>query len=311
MRKKELELHLADGQQCPDLGPIEKHLWALATERELPFGAVAQCAVRHEEFAPALRAVLARAAAGEALSEDEERLLFRGVFILGGARDSQACAPLLRLLQRPPEEVEYLLGDAITEDLSKIVTGVFDGNAEALFGVIADRSPDGFTRDALLGAATFLAFEGRIEGARMRQFLENFHKDRPAPDQDVVWVAWAMAVALLGLRELAPLVHHAFAEERIDMTFITPQDFEQALAEAERAPDDVSRFRKDNLGYIADSLGSLQQYPDEPFESLDQWEAEEHRYLPRQPITNPLRHVGRNDPCPCGSGKKAKKCCLG
>nr|WP_287260507.1 SEC-C metal-binding domain-containing protein [Mesorhizobium sp.] len=28
------------------------------------------------------------------------------------------------------------------------------------------------------------------------------------------------------------------------------------------------------------------------------------------PVTNPLRHVGRNDPCPCGSGKKAKKCCL-
>jgi uncharacterized protein YecA (UPF0149 family) len=25
---------------------------------------------------------------------------------------------------------------------------------------------------------------------------------------------------------------------------------------------------------------------------------------------NPLKHVGRNDPCPCGSGKKFKKCCL-
>jgi uncharacterized protein YecA (UPF0149 family) len=25
---------------------------------------------------------------------------------------------------------------------------------------------------------------------------------------------------------------------------------------------------------------------------------------------NPMRHVGRNDPCPCGSGKKAKRCCL-
>ncbi len=23
------------------------------------------------------------------------------------------------------------------------------------------------------------------------------------------------------------------------------------------------------------------------------------------------RRVGRNDPCPCGSGKKFKKCCLG
>jgi len=29
------------------------------------------------------------------------------------------------------------------------------------------------------------------------------------------------------------------------------------------------------------------------------------------PVHNPLRHVGRNDPCPCGSGKKFKKCCLG
>jgi uncharacterized protein len=25
---------------------------------------------------------------------------------------------------------------------------------------------------------------------------------------------------------------------------------------------------------------------------------------------SPDRHVGRNDPCPCGSGKKYKKCCL-
>jgi uncharacterized protein YecA (UPF0149 family) len=25
---------------------------------------------------------------------------------------------------------------------------------------------------------------------------------------------------------------------------------------------------------------------------------------------NPLKNVGRNDPCPCGSGKKYKKCCL-
>ena len=28
------------------------------------------------------------------------------------------------------------------------------------------------------------------------------------------------------------------------------------------------------------------------------------------PYVNPLRDVGRNDPCPCGSGKKYKKCCL-
>ena len=33
-----------------------------------------------------------------------------------------------------------------------------------------------------------------------------------------------------------------------------------------------------------------------------------------EPHNNPFRHKqklpGRNDPCPCGSGKKYKKCCL-
>jgi hypothetical protein len=30
----------------------------------------------------------------------------------------------------------------------------------------------------------------------------------------------------------------------------------------------------------------------------------------QKPQTNPRRHCGRNAPCPCGSGRKYKKCCL-
>jgi preprotein translocase subunit SecA len=30
-----------------------------------------------------------------------------------------------------------------------------------------------------------------------------------------------------------------------------------------------------------------------------------------EPIRNRGRKVGRNDPCPCGSGKKYKRCCMG
>jgi uncharacterized protein YecA (UPF0149 family) len=29
-----------------------------------------------------------------------------------------------------------------------------------------------------------------------------------------------------------------------------------------------------------------------------------------RPASNPFKAVGRNDPCPCGSGRKFKKCCL-
>ncbi len=33
-------------------------------------------------------------------------------------------------------------------------------------------------------------------------------------------------------------------------------------------------------------------------------------YLPILPIKNAVEKIGRNEPCPCGSGKKYKKCCL-
>ena len=32
--------------------------------------------------------------------------------------------------------------------------------------------------------------------------------------------------------------------------------------------------------------------------------------VPQAPILRVERRVGRNDPCPCGSGKKFKKCCV-
>jgi uncharacterized protein YecA (UPF0149 family) len=33
-----------------------------------------------------------------------------------------------------------------------------------------------------------------------------------------------------------------------------------------------------------------------------------HDHEPQQPIRRAEPKVGRNDPCPCGSGKKYKKC---
>jgi len=40
-------------------------------------------------------------------------------------------------------------------------------------------------------------------------------------------------------------------------------------------------------------------------------EDDHDRRFPTQPIVNTGPKVERNDPCPCGSGKKYKKCCLG
>jgi uncharacterized protein len=312
MKKEELEAILGSGENTPDLGPIEEYLHAVATERKLPDFAVGMCTLRIEEAAPKLRAVLLRAADDEVLSDDESLLLFRGLHILGGARDRQACQPLLRLLRRPFDEVIALLGDTVIESLAQIVTGVFDDDADALFALIIDRSIDGFIRDALFGAATFLAWERRIQRDQYRGFLVRFHEERPAEDGDQAWAGWLQAIALLGLRDLAPLVESAVREDRIPEQWVDHPPFEEDLAEAEHAPDDIDRFTQSKLGYIEDVLVSLDWARDS--EDIFDEDGEEAPWTdfayPSEPVRNPWRHVGRNDPCPCGSGKKAKKCCL-
>ncbi|HEY5723530.1 MAG TPA: DUF1186 domain-containing protein [Allosphingosinicella sp.] len=293
-------------------GPIEDHLDALAASRpELPIVALGVCTALIDESGPPLRALLDRAAAGEALSGDERRMLFAGVHILGAARDPKAGESLLRLLRRPIGEIDGLLGDAVTETLPRIAVGVFDGDSKALFDVVADRSGDEYVRDALIGAATFLTWEGRIGLDEMRTFLERFHRERLADDEDFVWCGWEQAIVLLGLRDLAPLVREAWAEGRVLEEMADADLFDSSLAEAERAPADGERFRRARLGYIEDIVQALDwcAWYDDSDEADPAWdEDEEEGWL--EPVVNPLRHVGRNDPCPCGSGKKFKKCCI-
>jgi SEC-C motif-containing protein len=48
------------------------------------------------------------------------------------------------------------------------------------------------------------------------------------------------------------------------------------------------------------------------FERVDgQWYFAEGEMLRSRPFVREEPKVGRNDPCPCGSGKKFKKCCAG
>lgn len=308
MKKDELSALLG----VQDIGPIQMHLDALAHQRKLPALAVSMCAARMEEGRPVLRALLVKAADGTLGSENEMRLAFRGLVLLGAARDKESWPILLRLLRRPGEEIEALFGDAIHECLARVVTGMFDGDSEALFDLIADRSVDQHVRSALFGTVTYLTWEGRIAQDRMRELLQRFYDGRLAGPHDFAWVGWIEAIGLLGWRDLAPLYYRGCEEGRIADDLFDRRDFEELLAEAAEMPADTKRFEVSKLGYVDDVVDDLAQAEAvaeagrAPFSpSLDVG------WFPSEPVVNPMRHVGRNDPCPCGSGKKAKKCCLG
>ncbi len=288
---------------------IERHVLDVAFLRDLPEASITACIERYDEAAPYLFKILRQMATGAADADDLAEGLFRGLHIMGAVRDTQAFEPLLQLLRQRPEDTEWLLGDATTETLPRLLISTFDGNGDALLAAILDREVNEFARDSLLRAATFLSWEGRMDRRQFVEFLEQFGSGECAAADEFVWHAWVDAIAQLGLRQLVPLVEGVQKRGLIDDSILEREAFDARLAQAERDPSDASDFKRFHLGYLDDALQALRLFPvvdDE--DGREDMDADEG-FRP-EPVINPWRNVGRNDPCPCGSGKKAKRCCL-
>lgn len=239
--------------------------------------------------------LLEAAAAGRALSPEEMNLLFWGLHVMAHARDGRALPPLLALLRQDEDTLDAVLGDAVTSTLAKVLASLFDGDTAPLFRLILDSTVDDYVRMALLATCTFLTLEGRIAREAMHTLLVRFDEAKAAVEGEPAWVGWEETIARLGLRDLLPRVEAAQADGRIDPTYSEPAWFKDTLRRAETRPQDRSELDPWQYGYL-----------DDPVEALN-WTVE-GAGLPQK---NPVKDVGRNDPCPCGSGKKFKKCCLG
>jgi SEC-C motif-containing protein/uncharacterized protein DUF1186 len=297
----------------------EDLLAVLGESLSLPHRELALAIIYAEEIELGIVALLECAGKAE-LDPASTRLLFRGLHILGGRQLPAGFPALVAFLRAPSERVEGLLGDAMEETLARIIAGMFDGNAEGLFALIADADADAIVRATALGALSFLCFDGKVDKPVVETFLRRFDRERMAPPRDPAWHAWVMATAMLGFSQLSEPALAAIADGRIPALLVDERFYRTVLAEALERPDDRERFETENLGYIEDILEALQVFSHRADDPVEEWSsdwpevdhAEELAFSSAKPLParNPWRDVGRNDPCPCGSGKKFKKCCL-
>ncbi|MGU3360002.1 DUF1186 domain-containing protein [Methylobacterium sp. M6A4_1b] len=266
---------------------------ALSAAKHLPVPEMRAALAEPQRIADAVLDVLDRAARDPDLGESDADLLFWGLHVLAAAQDTRVYRPLIRLLHRDGETLDILLGDALTTTLTKVLVSVFDGDVEPLFTLLVDSTVDDVVRNEALAAVAFLSQIGRIPRRQAHDVLVRFDDKRAAVEGDLAWAGWEEAIALLGLGELAPRVSAARQDGRLTAEISDPSWFPGALREAMEI-DDPARFDPDRFGTLDDPVAELA------------WTAEGFG----QPIRNPLKHVGRNDPCPCGSGRKFKKCCL-
>jgi hypothetical protein len=248
--------------------------------------------------------------------EDMHAFVFR-FFLLAEWRETRAYRPLAKLLRRDPEFLDALLGDSITEASARVMAGVFDGDLQPLFDILLDNAAESFLRGEMFDTLAIVALENPDLRPRITQFLIDFSDLTATVTGEEVWWSWAECIAALGVVNMDTAVRAVF-----DSGLITPdrsriEDFTERLQATVNAgrPDWFTGLSSNTL--ITDTIAELAQWYCFSPEYLAKKAAGQLNVLsslmPRSgdPFNGVFTgKVGRNDPCPCGSGKKFKKCCL-
>ncbi len=298
-----------------------------ATER-MPVEAIEAARADRAALVPEFVRGVEKIVAGEGESESDNALFW--IFhLLGEWREKTAYRPLAALLRLPGYEIEEILGDATADTSHRVMAAVFDGDPTPLYDIIRDPDADEFVRSRMCEALAMVTLRGELPREQTVQFLRACFSELEQ-ENSFVWEGWQNAIAMLGLVELVPLVKQAFEREFVDPQWLGFADFEKDLHEAVSGAGPLALGADREFELFGDTVEELSTWAfsepesetleDSGFEP-EPWERRERRgrggddrvvWSSRDgPAVNPYKGVGRNDPCPCGSGKKFKKCCLG
>ncbi len=276
---------------------------ALSTATGAPPLSALQWLLDHwPESAPRCRALLAAHVDGGDVSERTERALFFIVHALGEKGDTAAFPYLCRLVDDADRSDLILGDDAMTITLPRILVSTFDGDPAPLQRLVESVTADDVIRGDALLVLAYLTRTRRLGDAWMQEYLASLPDRLQPQEQHFVWFGWAEAVAALGYAGLAAAAEDLMRRGLIDPSLLTRKDFWQDLRDSQADPDGTTSAAWNMIGPMGSAVAELSSWGKDLDEGGD---------TRLQPVVNPLRHVGRNDPCPCGSGRKYKKCCLG
>jgi Protein of unknown function (DUF1186)/SEC-C motif len=277
----------------------------------LPTEALEAAGAQRAEMLPRFLAAAEDYLSREPAARTQPTPLFFIFHLLGEWRERTAYRSLSALLRCP--EAEAVLGDAITTTCHRVVASVFDGDPQPLYDIILDPDADEFVRAAMFETLAMVTLRGELDRGVAARFLRDAYNDLRPQRESYVWAGWESAIALLGLAELKVLVKRAFDRRFIDPQILSFDEFEKDLrrgiAQTGHPWHPHDRYYE-LFGETVEELSGWCYLP-ENNQGGEEWQDEgELDWLLSEPYQNPLRGVGRNDPCPCGSGKKFKKCCL-
>ncbi len=286
-----------------------------------PKKTIQEIIARREEMTPHLLEILRAAHANPAAYLDGPKVMHctYAAYLLAQFRETRAYLPLIALLNLGNGIPGDLFGDSITENMHNIVASVFNGDEEPLRKLIENPAADEYAR-ACGGLHTYPALvrAGVLPIEAVEKYFRELFECKLERKYSHAWNTLCSLTGDLGFAALLPHVRQAFDDGLCDLFFDRLEHIESRAESGGDAAnwtkdcdlvDDVVSMmewwacfdrkpKRKHVGVSSDHLAKLLQ-PSE--------------FSSRPTVPPPPKYPGvtRNDPCPCGSGRKFKKCCGG
>jgi hypothetical protein len=236
----------------------------------------------------------------------------------------RALDSFLRFFSLPGEQALDLTGDMVAENGAAILASVCGGDPAPLLRLAHDESVNEFVRGQALDALAVQALWGERPRDAVVEKLRRLFHTLPKPGDDYVWAELTTLVSDFHAPELAPEARQAFADGLVDESVLDVTWFDKELSSRNECDVDFHE-RNAPIDAVNECSGRIcfqddnedpGPWDDDEDNALEDWRddiidlppPEIPEYIPPQPYIAPPK-VGRNNPCPCGSGKKYKKCC--
>ena len=298
--------------------------------RDFPKAAVEAAMAQREEVTPHLLRTLEEVAkAPEKFVSQDQMLHIFATYLLAQFRDKRAYRPLTDILAAPGDTANDLFGETITGRLDNILASVYDGDPEPVKRLVEGEDVYEYVRVAAVDTFMVLTHTGQIPRHEVVEYYGDLFHGKLRREHSQVWNALACAVADLPAPELAGDLRQAYKDGLVDDTYAELADLERDALVPFGKKDNWQRVKLSSLvsdavtemswwaAFNADERPKRSVLPPEPiapappFHSIEPDEPEDAapEFDPGAGIRRGPK-IGRNDPCPCGSGKKYKKCCL-
>jgi hypothetical protein len=216
------------------------------------------------------------------------------MYLLAQFRDERAYPALVDFFSIPGEFPLDATGDVVTEDLSRILASVSHGDTSLMERLAENEEADEYVRAAALDGMVISVAHGEKPREEVIAYFQSLFRGKLRREPSHAWSALVNCSADLHPAELLDDIKQAFEDHLVDESFVDLPWIEEML---ERDREQVLKnLREDKRYGLIDNVIS----------EMQGWACFD---VPESAVPHVGRKIGRNEPCPCRSGKKYKRCC--